>query len=114
MRERAGQFWLLVDNLAYERSGFTYDKSDPEFDKRFNECVANAKKASELFGEGFKVSGAEDYHFKTKAMSMAYDCYSVIRHALWLENPDEKDYLAAGTPIHECKDVPLIEVERTL
>ena len=110
MRARAGQFWLLVDSLAY--SGFTYEKNDPENERRFDECVNNARKARELFEQGYRISGAADFHHKTKQMMMAYDFYSVIRHALWLEKPDPSDHLASGTPIHECADIPLIDVEK--
>ena len=110
MRERAGQFWLLTDSLAYE--GLDYNSKGPDFEDRHRECAENAGKAQELFEAGYRASGAADYPQKTKRMMMAYDIYSVIRHALWLENPDPNNHLASGKPLHECAEVPLIEIER--
>ena len=112
MRERMGQFWLLTDDLAYDRAGFEYNKENPENDRRFKECTANAQEAKALFEQGYQASGAAGYSYKTKSMMMAYDFYSTIRHALWLENPNPNDHLASGKPLHECAEVPLIEITR--
>ena len=112
MRERAGQFFLLTDSLAYECAGFRYDKNEPDYEQRLHECAANASSAGKLFEKGYKVSGAADYSHKTKRMMMAYDIYSTIRHALWLEDPDPSNHLASGEPLHECSEMPLIEVEK--
>ena len=112
MRERMGQFWLLTEDLSYERAGFHYDKDNPENDRRFKECASNAQEAKVLFEQGYRTSGAAAYSHKTKSMMMAYDFYSTIRHALWLENPDPNNHLASGKPLHECAEVPLIEVEK--
>lgn len=109
MRERAGQFFLLADSLAYECSGAVLDKSNPCYEKELHRCIENSKNAQRLFEQAFKASGADNYPYKTKRMCMAYDFYSVIRHALWLENPDPDDHLASGDPIHECREMPLIE-----
>ena len=112
MRERMGQFVLLTESLAYDCAGFHYEKKEPDYEKRLQECTDNAMRAKELFELGYRASGAADHLMKTRRMKMAYDFFSVVRHYFWLQNPNPKNYLAAGEPLHECKEVPLIEISK--
>ena len=111
MRERAGQFCLLLDILVHESPGYNMDKDDPDYEENLIKRNRNYEMANVMFEQGYRVSGAAGHPRKTKRMCMAYDFYDTIRHALWLEDPNPDNHLASGDPIHECEEVPLIEVE---
>lgn len=105
---RMGQCWELTDDLAFQ--GFDYTNHT---DEDFNRRIERRNIARELIETVFRVVFPDPLHHDIGEQArICQDVWQVIRHQLWLDNPDRSEWTVDSFEPLCVSQEPLVKIER--
>lgn len=112
-RTRFGQYFDLVEDIAFNGYDHDKDKDGTDFKQRIND----RNDAEELFNKAFEMAkpkyrSANEYYQKTPDMRNAIDIWHVIRHQFWKDRPNHSDWTTDSVEPFAIAGEPLCKIER--
>lgn len=84
MRMRIGQFFDFTTDVAH--NGWTYDNTNPDNSKKFDEYIERRNKSKEMFETAFK-KAVPYMTQKSEKVLLTQDLYDVLKYQIYLDTP---------------------------